>query len=212
MTQFPESYSFRISISLRHITDRASISSLNYPVLMFSVPSNSLRTFQLSRRINVMLALFCKRIVMLLDFPSRLSSRNRNFINFKNCAKTKNRTSHNQISSKFPRIDSQRTDLWQADHASANSSSLWPYSTWHQASFFVVRGRKINPILPRCKKLLCSVLTNWRKDFQLVARTVSSSMSPAENSRLAKNKKSQWRHSSLLIHIYLSNYIIQFYR
>jgi len=72
-----------------HITNRASVSSLNYPVLMIPVSSSSLRTFQLSRLISVLLALFCKRIVMLLDFPGRLSSRNRNFLNFKNCAKTK---------------------------------------------------------------------------------------------------------------------------
>jgi hypothetical protein len=132
---FPGSFYFLISISLTHITERASISSMNYPVLMFSVSSSSLRTFQLSRRINVMPALSCKRIVMLLDFPSRLSSRNRNFLSFKNCAKTKNRTSYNQITSKIPHIDFQRTDLWQADQASENSSSLWPYSMWHQASF-----------------------------------------------------------------------------
>jgi len=47
-------------------------------------------------------ALSFKHIVMFLDFPSRLSSTKRNFLNFKNCAKTKIELPTMKLQVKFP--------------------------------------------------------------------------------------------------------------
>jgi hypothetical protein len=151
MIQFPESYFSFISISLMHSTRRVSISSLNYPVLMYSVSSISLRTFQLSRRISLMLALSCKRIVNLLDFPSRLSSRKINFLNFKNFAKTKIELPTIKLRVKFPTWILKELTIYDRLTPLLQTVVVCGLILRGSSIFFVVGGRKINPILPRCK-------------------------------------------------------------
>jgi hypothetical protein len=87
---------------------------------------------------------------MLLDFPSRLSSRNRNFLNFKNCVKAKIELTASTLQAKFP-IWILKELIYDRLATLLRTAVVCDLILRDIKYFFVVGGKKINPILLRRK-------------------------------------------------------------